>query len=161
MADNLNKESGEKLDGEDVNIEGTFLSKISNFWFCNKWKVIIGLFAILLVTVCTLQMCGNETEDITILYAGSCYVQTDHISEMKQAFSAVLPADFNGDGVKNVDIASCHVYSDEQVQQRKEEAEQDENVVEINTVVNQRDEELIIGTVSQLVAKRDKTDKAQ
>ena len=139
MSEQEKRNREEKLEDQEINTEGTAVSWISNFWFYNKWKVIIIAFATLLVTVCTLQMCGNETEDITVLYAGSCYIQTDHFEEAKQAFSAVLPEDFNNDGRRSADIASCHVYSDEQVAERKAQALEREDVIEINTVVNQRE----------------------
>lgn len=126
----------DKLHGEDIKIENTFTQKLDNFWFYNKWKVIISLFVIVLVAVCVMQTCQNVSDDITVLYAGSVYVTDKTSKEMQTAFNAVMPKDFNGDGEKLSDIAALHIYSEEQVNERKEQAKNDSNVIEINGYTN-------------------------
>ena len=47
MKDNKDLER-EKIDADEIRIEietkNPFLSKLSNFWYYHKWKVIIGMF---------------------------------------------------------------------------------------------------------------------
>lgn len=66
----MNENDG-KLDTGGVSIKkGKFLSWLDNFWYHYKWHTLIAAFVILVLTVCTVQMCGKESYDMHILYAG-------------------------------------------------------------------------------------------
>ncbi len=127
----------EKLDGGDIIVNGGFLGWLDNFWFYHKWKVVVAIGVAILFTVSTLQMCDSSKADITMLYAGSAYLATqEKFPEMLDAFESVMPKDFNGDGVKEYDIAAKNIYSAEQVEARKEAVLRGEDVVEVNTYIN-------------------------
>ena len=57
-------------EGGEVQASYTLGQKIENFWYHYKWHTLITLFIVLVVTVCTLQMCGKESYDVYIMYAG-------------------------------------------------------------------------------------------
>ena len=61
------------LDGESgIKIEkGRFGVWLENFWYHYKWHSIVTLFIILVVTICTVQMCKKEEYDVHFIYAGS------------------------------------------------------------------------------------------
>jgi hypothetical protein len=128
-----------KLEPAEIDTEGTAVSWLSNFWYYHKWKLLLVVFLTVVVTVCTLQMCGRDDADVTMLYAGSCYLQSRKYPDMQKAFAALLPGDSNGDGKKSVDIASCNIYSEEQIEDRKRRNAEDSNVILVNTYVNQRE----------------------
>ncbi|MCQ2355029.1 MAG: hypothetical protein MJ102_08040 [Clostridia bacterium] len=126
----------DKLEAQEIKIENGFTKWFDNFWFYNKWKVIIALFAIVLVTVCVLQTCGNVSNDITVMYAGSLYITDKTAKEIEKVLNEVMPRDFNGDGEKISDIAALNIYSAEQINERKEQAKNDHSVIEINGYAN-------------------------
>lgn len=130
---------GDKLEAGEIQLHGKFAKWIDNFWFYHKWKVIIGLFALIVVLVCTLQMCQNVSDDIMLMYAGPYYFATADVTLIRDAFNDVMPTDFNNDGEKNTDIAALNIYSEEQIKERLELASTDSQYVEVNTYINNRE----------------------
>ena len=88
-----------------------------NYWYYYKWMVIGIALAVFVVLVCTLQMCSNPKEDISILYAGTFPPADNSVPDMHRAFETVLPEDYNGDGKKIVDMAMLMIYSEEQIKE--------------------------------------------
>ncbi len=111
-------------------------SKISNFWYYNKWKVIISLFVIFVVVICCAQTCSNYKEDIIVFYSGSCYPTSEQISDIDGMLSTYLPYDYNNDGSKRAEINPVSVYSDEQVEALNARAEKDDNYSKVDSSHN-------------------------
>ncbi len=127
----------DKLTPGDIEIRGGFLEKLDNFWFYHKWKVVVAAAAVLLVVICALQMCGNVSDDITMMYAGSSYLATvPNYEAILGKFASVMPEDYNGDGEKRAAFAAMNIYSDEQVKAREENEVQGD---EINTHINTKE----------------------
>lgn len=109
----------------------SFARKLDNFWYHHKWKVIISVFVVVTLLICSLQMCGREDTDIYIMYAGPYkFGQTDKRS-FKSAFASITP-DRNGDGSSQVELVDIYILSDEQITGRLDELEGDGG----NAVVN-------------------------
>ncbi len=128
MKNNEEKERSreeEKLEPGEIDTEGTAVSWFSNFWYYHKWKLLLTVFVTVVVTICTMQMCSRENADVTIIYAGSCYLQDSNYPKVQAVFEKVLPGDYNGDGDKVVDIASKTIYSEEQIEKIKSETDED------------------------------------
>ena len=99
-----------------------FFKKLDNFWYHNKWTVIIvGFFAVVLF-ICTFQMCSREEQDIYIMYAGPQTLGQSYTRSVKDAFAEVV-TDRNGDGRRGVEIVELWVPSDEQIAAGKAEIE--------------------------------------
>ncbi len=112
----------EKLTPNDIEVRGGFLGWFDNFWFYHKWKVIIISVAVLLFVICAMQMCGNVSDDLTVMYAGSAYLPTDpNYEAMLAVFESVMPEDYNGDGEKRVEMAAMNIHSKAQIEERKAE----------------------------------------
>ncbi len=105
-----------------------FFKKLDNFWYHNKWKVIIIGFFTAVFLICTMQMCAREEQDIHIMYAGPRTLGQTYTRNVKDAFTEVVP-DRNGDGRSGVEIVELWVASDEQIAKGKAE-------VGANAVVN-------------------------
>lgn len=128
----------DKLEPGEIDTEGTAVSWFSNFWYYHKWKLLLTAFVTLVLTVTTIQMCGREDADVTIIYAGSCNLQYSNYQKVQDVFEKVLPEDYNSDGHGVVDIASKTIYSSEQVEEINRLAEEDpDNHVKANARVNQ------------------------
>lgn len=127
-----------KLAGDDIEIrvENGFTNWFSNFWYYNKWKVLIAVFAVILLTVTTVQMCRNTEEDLTLLYAGSSFLVNEKQVAIREAFASVMPEDFNGDGELICGLSTVNVYSNEQIAEIKELAASDTSVIPVNGAYN-------------------------
>ena len=94
---------------------GKFYKWFDNFWYHNKWKVIIISFLVLTFTVCIAQLFGRESVDLYVLYAGPYkFGQTDTQS-LESAFSYITD-DRDNDGKTNVVLIDFYLMSDEQIQ---------------------------------------------
>ena len=128
---------GEKLKAEDIEIKCGALEKLDNFWFYNKWKVIVAAASALLIIIMCVQMCGNVSDDVTLMYAGSSYLSiVPNYEEMLAKLEEVMPQDFNGDGVKKVEFAALNIYSKEQIDEREAQRREDDSIPPINTHIN-------------------------
>ncbi len=107
------------------------LKRLDNFWYYNKWKVIIGVFFAVVLIVCSLQMCSNSEHDITVMYAGPYkFGQTDKLN-FKSAFAEISP-DFNGDGQSKVAFVDLYILSDEEIAAEKQKIEDENGVAVVN-----------------------------
>ena len=48
----------EKLQADELILDSPALKKADNFWFYNKWKVLIGAFVAVVLGVCIWQSCS-------------------------------------------------------------------------------------------------------
>lgn len=88
-----------------------------NFWYHHKWKTIATLFVVVVVTVCTLQMCTREQEgDITVVTAGPYGFVTNEVAlqSLKNCLATYLEGDYNGNGVRDITLFSYTVYSQDE-----------------------------------------------
>ena len=115
MEDMENKVS----EGGEAALKPSFKQKVENFWYHYKWHTIAAIFAIIVLTVCTLQMCRKTSYDVHITYAG--YYEIERVgsggsspySEAVTSFSR-LCEDFDGDGEINISLQTLFVVSDEE-----------------------------------------------
>ncbi|MGN1048153.1 MAG: hypothetical protein ACI4QZ_06055 [Eubacteriales bacterium] len=108
----------------DKKSENRFLRFIDNYWYHHKWAIIGITFALIVILICTLQMCEGEKEDLSVVYAGpDSFMVGDRLTNIHAALKTVLPEDYNGDGTKHVEWISYYVMSDEEIKYHQSEAE--------------------------------------
>lgn len=99
---------------------------LDNFWYHHKWKTLIGLFFLIVIIVCTVQMCSKESEksDLLVVCAGPYNVTTDGeiFDNLQKYLSVVLPEDFDGNGEKRVSVIGYTIYSEEQLKAMDKDA---------------------------------------
>ena len=123
---------------------------LDNFWYHYKWQTIIAIFAIVIVTVCTLQMCDKESYDSYILYAGDKEISrtgkdgdiTTEYETFLASLSRIAP-DRDGNGVKNVSLKDLFLLTSSQL----EEAEKLEDK-EVNYVLQNNNMEMFSTTIT-------------
>lgn len=136
----LDRRSIQKKMEESEPAEQTeFQKKVSNFWYYNKWKVIIGIGLLIVVIVCTCQMCSNVKTDAKLLYAGSCYMMTSQKEAVENICATYIPADLDGDGVRVLNWNIINVYSDSQVEELNRKATEDTGAGRVNAEANQNE----------------------
>ncbi len=115
-----------------------------NFWYHHKWKTIVCLFLVVVILVCTLQMCGKEKEgDISVILAGP-YGFTNNekgYTALRSQLSLHLPEDYDGDGARRVDMVTFTLYSKEQILELKNHVDEEGNEapIQINTATNSQE----------------------
>lgn len=118
MNDNRNTDNS-KLEASDINIKlnssGPVASKLSNFWYYHKWKVIIiGFFAIVLL-VGIVQMVTKEESDNSIVIAVPADLEQEQVEAIDKLLTSFLPNDMDGDGNKSLDIYYYPIYTEDEM----------------------------------------------
>ena len=104
-------------DKREIIIENKTYKKFDNFWYYHKWHVIVALFLIFAIVVCTVQACQREKEDIKVLYAGTSFIDTEAYNDLNNTLSSLLPSDLDGDGKKNVGLIRYQIFSEEEIKE--------------------------------------------
>lgn len=111
----------DKYTESDIHIKSRFLEKLDNFWFYYKTHTIIIAFVVLVLSICIAQSCSRESEDVLVLYAGPTDFTPAAFDAVEEELGTVLPADYDGDGLKNVGLVNYHVMSEAQILAREKE----------------------------------------
>ncbi|MBR2987517.1 MAG: hypothetical protein IKC63_05810 [Clostridia bacterium] len=101
----------------------TLLAKLDNFWYHYKWHTIFIAFFLAVFTICAVQCAQKEDPDASILYSGPSVLSADQKQELGDLFSKCLEKDGNADGRKLVSLTDVVILSDEQIAEKKAEAE--------------------------------------
>lgn len=101
--------SEEKQPGGDIKARSPLLKKLDNYWYHYKWHSIIALFLVIVILVCSLQMCSKDEYDIEVLYAGPLSLNDKQaVLDIENAFATLL-SDQTGDGKVSVNLVSYWV----------------------------------------------------
>ena len=111
---------------------GRLYKWFDNFWYHHKWKTLLSLFLILTILVCTLQMCEKEEKgDISVMMAGP-YSFVDNaaaLTSLRQCLARYMPADYDENGVKQVDAVTYMIYSQQQLDDMAKERDENGQLV--------------------------------
>jgi len=105
--------------GADIAVKQPFKAKLENFWYHYKWHSIVALFIVIVVTICTLQMCKRTSYDIHIIYAGDHEIRktssgsTSPYEDILLSLSNVVD-DFDGDGEVNINLLNLFVINEQE-----------------------------------------------
>jgi hypothetical protein len=113
-----------------IKSEGKLAKWFDNYWYHYKWITIGVIFFIVVVLVCTLQMCEKEGDDTVVLYAGPYQLSGAQMEGIRGVINTVMPDDFNGDGKKYTAIVNYYILSEDQI--KEIEAETDEYGVRLD-----------------------------
>ena len=86
-------------------------SRLSNFWYYNKWKLLIGAGVAAALLVCILQVAARREPDAFVYYAGECYFSETQAAALEQAFVSAMRSDPDGNGEKTVQLISQVILS--------------------------------------------------
>ena len=120
MSEKDNGSDRDRLEYQGISVG----EKLENFWYYNKWKVIIGAFFLVVAIIVIAQFAGRENPDVYIMYAGESYLNVTGVDGMRNAFRAVID-DYNGDGEHGIMLTTLTCHSDEQIAEREEAAREE------------------------------------
>ena len=108
-----------KLDASDVNLRLTssspVASKLSNFWYYHKWKVIIIGFFVIVLVVGIVQMLTKEESDNSVIIAVPADIEQEQIDAIDKILTSFLPNDTDGNGTKALDIYFYPIYNEDEL----------------------------------------------
>jgi hypothetical protein len=104
-----------KYDSTEIVTENRAYNKLSNFWYHNKWTVIVVTFFVVVIAVCTLQMIGKDKYDVSIVYGGTVRMSADERASFVGTLQDVLPKDYDNNGKKAVGLVEYQIFSEEEI----------------------------------------------
>ena len=104
-----------KYDSTEIVSENRAYNKLQNFWYHNKWTVIVVAFFVCVVVVCTMQMFGKEKYDVSIVYGGTVRMADDERAAFVGALQSVLPEDYDNNGSKSVGLVEYQIFSEKEI----------------------------------------------
>ncbi len=118
---------------------GKLYQWFDNFWYHHKWKTLISLFFVVLISVCVFQMCSKEEEgEVSVIMAGpySFMDNEEGYNALRSCLSAYLPESVEGN--RRTDLVTYAIYSEEQIKALKNHVDEEgnEDPIEINTAAN-------------------------
>ncbi len=131
-----NAVSDEKLDAELQIQKSPVLAWLDNFWYHYKWHTIISVFFIAVIALCVAQAVSRPKYDMNFVVGCSYRMNSEEVADYAEVINRLLPEDYDGNGKKNVNIMAYQVYSDEEVQAEKEQAEAESQQYFFNTKYN-------------------------
>lgn len=118
----IRMEHEEKYSGGDIRVENNrFVSWISNFWYHYKWYVVCITFFVVTFLICFAQCATNDQPDVMVLYAGGTGLNSTQQSALIEAYENIMPEDFDGNGKKVVGFQYYLCYTQEDIENRRQE----------------------------------------
>ncbi len=117
MNDN-NKYSGEeKLEASDVSLaqESKTARKLGNFWYHNKWTIIIVTFFVSVAVIVAVQLLTRVKYDVNVTVCGPHLLDSEKLYYASNDLNNKLDTDINGDGKKTVSIVNYSVFSESEL----------------------------------------------
>ncbi len=111
------KDNQEKLGSAEIKLSSSnkFLSWLENFWFYHKWKLVIGIFFAVVLTVGIMQIVNKDDPDIDVTVATHIIYDKESVDALERDLHALLASDLNGDGEKLVQVNRYKIYSESEM----------------------------------------------
>lgn len=94
-----------------------------NYWYHYKWHTIVGLFAVIFAVILIGQMIAKDDIDANVIYAGPYLFASSEIYGVQNAFAQVMRDDYTGDGKKTAVLIDITMLTEQQMTDKKAEAE--------------------------------------
>lgn len=120
----MNDNKNDKIESTEIVTDNRALGKLQNFWYHNKWTVIIVTFFVAVVAVCTVQMFTREKYDLAVVYGGTVHMDAEQREAFLSCIEGALPEDYDKNGERSVALIDYQVFS------------ADELYVEVETVID-------------------------
>ncbi len=98
-------------------------AKLDNFWYHYKWHTLITLFFVMLISVCTWQMCSKQSYDVYVMYAGTTAISrttddgTDPMYPVMQSALADFAEDRDDNGEVDVHFNTLYILSNDEIEE--------------------------------------------
>ena len=116
MSERTQIEREEKLSSEGISVRHPIFLWLENFWYHNKWTVILVAFFLFVFTVCFVQCATTPHKDIYITFGGSHTVTGEEKQAIEQVFQEVAKNAF-GENSPAVGINSYAFYTEAELRE--------------------------------------------
>lgn len=120
----MNRNNNQKLNNTEIVTENRAINKVENFWYHNKWTVIVVAFFVCVAVVCTMQMFSKEKYDVTVLSGTTVQMNAEQREAFLSVLESALPKDYDKDGENAVGMVDYQIFSE------------DERLVEVETEID-------------------------
>jgi hypothetical protein len=110
--------------------KGRFLTWFDNFWYHYKWVTLVTAFFLVVFSVCIVQACTAEHDDLNVTYAGSATLSAEQQMEIEKALTECIPEEFGKDEDTNAGLLLHSIYSTERLV-KLEETDENGNTVAV------------------------------
>ncbi|MBQ4112244.1 MAG: hypothetical protein IJD38_05565 [Clostridia bacterium] len=119
----------DKPEARDIMESSPALRWLDNFWYHNKWTVIVVTFFVAVAIICLVQMVNRPRYDTSVCLASTYRMNKEERAEFEKLLTRICPEDFNGNGEKLVNLVEYQIYSEEEFESEADryEAMTDEN----------------------------------
>ena len=117
------RNEGDKPEAGDIVAASPALRWLDNFWYHNKWTVIIVAFFVTVAIIGLTQMLSRPSYDTSICLASPYRMNKDERAEFEKLITRICPEDFNGDGEKLLNIVEYQIFSEEEFESEAERYE--------------------------------------
>ncbi len=126
--DNNKHVAEDKLDAADVSLvnESQAVKRFDNFWYHNKWTIIIVTFFIAIAIIVAVQLITKVDYDANVTICGPDYFDNERLQYVSYDLNNMLSLDINGDGKKNVGLINYSVFSEAEMNAANK-SQKDEN----------------------------------
>lgn len=91
---------------EEAIVLKTPWEKFKNYWYHNKWFLILGICAIAVLIILIVQMVNKPRYDYEIIYFSYKQVADNQLEPVRDYFEDI-GSDLNGDGVVKISLINC------------------------------------------------------
>ncbi len=126
---------GEEQDFSDIPRD--FKSRLANFWYHHKVKVIVTAFFAFAIGVCIAQFASHTDPDVRILYGGPGYITPMDNERFCSAVREIMTEDYNGDGEKKIRLTDVVFFTQNQLDAAKAAAEERGEDFDVDPMQNQ------------------------
>lgn len=122
-------DANDKLEAAEITAASPVLRWLDNFWYHNKWTVIIVTFFVTIGIICLIQFIERPQYDTSLAYATHYRMNNAERADFEALLNRICPEDFDKNGEKSVNIVVYQVYSEEEYEAESEAyaAETNEN----------------------------------
>ena len=110
-----------------------FIKWLDNFWYHNKWIVLIVAFFLISGSIILVQFIQKEEYDALILYTGPESPDAIETRNIENAFEAVMEKEYNGDGKKTVSLNPIFLLTDKQFNSDEYKFDENGNLIVYNS----------------------------
>lgn len=110
-----------------------FLKWLDNFWYHNKWIVLIVAFFVISGAVIFAQFMQKEEYDALILYTGPEVPDALETKDIEDAFESVMKEEYEKDGKKIISLNPIFLLTDDQLESDEYKLDENGNLIIYNS----------------------------
>ena len=110
-------EGHEKIEGGEIVVENRFLRWLDNFWYHNKWTVIVVGFFLIIGVIGFVQCASNKQSDLIVTYTGDYAMSEEERQRLLTVLESLTLKKKDGVGRQSVKLNNYLIYDPEKLKE--------------------------------------------